>query len=94
MNNAQKNSGNADTLQERDSSFFAPDLVACAKMNDLYARLRDDPKGADLKEKIEILWNEYESISPDGFLANAQIGFHQHWWEMYLSVGLLHLSKK
>jgi hypothetical protein len=53
MNYAQKNFGNADALQERESSFFAPDFIARAKMNDLYTRLRDDPRDADLKGKIE-----------------------------------------
>jgi hypothetical protein len=53
--------------------------------------LRDDPKGGDLKEKIELLWREFESFAPKHFLQNAQIDFYQRWWEMYLTVGLLHL---
>jgi hypothetical protein len=93
MNYTRKNFGNADPLQERESSFFVPDLNARAKMNDLYTRLRDNPKDADLKDKIKKIWNEYKLIAPNNFLKNAQRDFHQHWWEMYLSVGLLHLSK-
>jgi hypothetical protein len=60
--------------------------------DDLYRRLRDDPQGADLKEKIELLWREFESFAPKPFLRNAQIDFHQRWREMYLTVGLHHLS--
>jgi hypothetical protein len=55
MNYAQKNFGNADALQERKSSFFAPDLFARAKMNDLYTRLRDNPRDADFKKNRKIV---------------------------------------
>ena len=44
------------------------------------------------KKKIEILWREYEPFAPNNFLKEAQKNFHQRWWEMYLTVGLLRLS--
>jgi hypothetical protein len=63
------------------------------KEDDLYSNLRDDPRRADCKVKIEKLWGEYKLCASRDFLNQAQIAFHQHWWEMYLTVGLLHLFK-
>ncbi len=80
-------------LREKDTSFFVPSLFDSQKMDDLYSRLRDDPAGSDLKDKIEDLWNEYKLFAPKRFLIEAQINFHQRWWEMYLTVGLLHVFK-
>jgi len=79
-------------MQENDMHFFVPSLLSSHKMDDLYSRLKDDPAGSDLKDKIEDLWNEYKSFAPKRFLKEAQINFHQRWWEMYLTVGLLHAS--
>lgn len=77
------------------SAFFRPWIRRQKEVylqDDLYRRLRDDPQGADLKEKIELLWREFESFAPKSFLKDAQIDFHQRWWEMYLTVGLHHIS--
>jgi hypothetical protein len=60
-------------------------------MDDLYSRLRDDPVYSDLKDKIEYLWKEYKPFASKKFLIEAQINFHQRWWEMYLTVGLIHV---
>jgi hypothetical protein len=60
--------------------------------DDLYRRLRDDPRGNDLKHRIEALWQQYKSCAPKGFVSKAQFEFHQCWWEMYLSVGLMNLG--
>lgn len=85
------------TIDYVTSNFFVQWLDAEEKINfqnDLYRRLRDDPEGADSKEKIELLWKEwkkYEPLIPENFLKEAQKHFHQRWWEMYLTVGLLHL---
>jgi hypothetical protein len=86
---------NCDSTGKVASAFFRPWLgrkKEIYRQDDLYRRLRDDLQGADLKEKIELLWREFESFAPKPFLRNAQIDFHQRWWEMYLTVGLLHLS--
>lgn len=84
-----------NNLQENKLSFFIPWLGTNLDEDDLYRRLRDDPRGSDLKDRIEVLWKEYESVDPDRyrFLREAQINFHQRWWEMYLTVGLLHASR-
>jgi hypothetical protein len=77
------------------SAFFRPWLGRKKEIylqDDLYRRLRDDSQGADLKEKIELLWREFEPFAPKTFLQEAQINFHQRWWEMYLTVCLHHLS--
>lgn len=60
--------------------------------NDLYSRLRDNPRASDLKQNIETLWSQYKPYAPAGFLRKAQNEFHQCWWEMYLAVGLLNLD--
>jgi hypothetical protein len=79
------------TLRELDTHFFVPSLTDSQRMDDLYSRLRDDPVGSDLKDKIEYLWKEYKPFASKRFLIEAQINFHQRWWEMYLTVGLLHV---
>jgi hypothetical protein len=60
----------------------------------LYARLRDcpDPHSAERREFFQALWKQYEPFAPKGFAKKLQIEFHQRWWEMYLTVGLLHLG--
>lgn len=54
----------------------------------LYRDLRDNPKAADIKSKIENLWEKYEPYAHKSFLKKIQIEFYQRWWEMYLFVGL------
>jgi len=62
----------------------------------LYARLRDwsDPHSAERREYFRALWEQYEPFAPRGFAKKLQIEFHQRWWEMYLTVGMLHLGFK
>lgn len=79
-------------MQKNESLFFVPWLGARQEEDDLYRRLRDDSWYADNKKHIECLWKEFESLAPKTFLREAQIYFHQRWWEMYLTVGMLHLS--
>lgn len=79
-------------MRKNKSLFFVPWLGARQEEDDLYRCLRDDPKGADFREHIEGLWKEYEFLATKAFLREVQINFHQRWWEMYLTVGMLHLS--
>jgi len=60
--------------------------------NDLYAQIRDDPRGSRHLEQLEEMWREFRDFAPKGFRRNFQIAFHQRWWEMYLTLGLLHLG--
>jgi hypothetical protein len=73
------------------SNFFLP----CEEQKNedkLYRDLRDETLRKDDKMKIEMLWKEYERLAPSNFLKRIQTDFHQYWWEMYLTVGMLHLS--
>jgi hypothetical protein len=58
----------------------------------LYARIRDDPRGKADLERLESMWAEYRDHAPKDFERNLQSHFHQRWWEMYLTVGLVHLG--
>ena len=60
----------------------------------LYARLRDwdDPQSEERRNFFNVLWNEYAPFAPKGFEKKLQYEFHQRWWEMYLTVALLHLG--
>ena len=73
------------------SNFFQPSKKQ-KNEDKLYRDLRDEPLRKDDKMKIEMLWKEYEPLAPKNFLKRVQTDFHQYWWEMYLTVGLLHLS--
>jgi hypothetical protein len=78
------------------SDFFLPDKVGEREIDyqhDLYRSLNNDLRRAANKKKIEMLWREYEPFAWKNFLREAQRDFHQHWWEMYLMVGLLHLFR-
>jgi len=78
------------------SDFFLPNEGGEREIDyqhDLYRSLNNDLCRAANKKKIEMLWREYEPLAWKNFLREAQRDFHQHWWEMYLTVGLLHLSK-
>jgi len=58
---------NFDSTAEVASAFFRPWLgrkKEIYRQDDLYRRLRDDPQGADFKEKIELLWREFEPFAP------------------------------
>lgn len=60
----------------------------------LYTRLRDwpDPTSEERRGFFRALWKEYEPFAPKGFPRKMQVEFHQRWWEMYLTVALLHLG--
>ena len=58
----------------------------------LYARIRDDPRGKTHLERLESMWAEYRDHAPKDFERNLQSQFHQRWWEMYLTIGLVHLG--
>ena len=62
--------------------------------HELYVRLRDsfDTHAVERWKFIHGLWSEYEPYAPKGFSKKLQIEFHQRWWEMYLTVGLLRLG--
>lgn len=62
--------------------------------HELYTRLRDlsDAHTVERRKFIQDLWSEYEPYAPKGFPKKLQIEFHQRWWEMYLTVGLLRLG--
>ncbi len=59
-----------------------------------YAILREssDPDTKKCREFFLSLWEQYEPYAPKGFLKKLQIEFHQRWWEIYLTVGLLNLD--
>ena len=43
-------------------------------------------------EQLEEMWCEFRDFAPKGFRRKFQVEFHQRWWEMYLTLGLLHLG--
>lgn len=69
-------------------------LPSRAGENPLYTRLRDspDPHATERREFFAWLWAQYEPFAPKGFPKKLQIEFHQRWWEMYLTVGLIRLG--
>jgi len=58
----------------------------------LYARIRDDKRGESCRQRLEQMWLEYRSYAPKGFRKKLQYEFHQRWWEMYLTLGLIRLD--
>ena len=58
----------------------------------LYAWIRDHERGEPYRQRFESMWLEYCPHAPKGFRNKLQIEFHQRWWEMYLTIGLLHLA--
>lgn len=60
--------------------------------DELYGRIRDDPRGKAVANQLEAMWEEYRDCAPKGFQSKLQFAFHQRWWEMSLTLGLLHLG--
>lgn len=60
--------------------------------DDLYGRIRDDPRGEEHRTQLEAMWGEYQDRAPKGFRRKLQCAFHQRWWEMCLAVGLLNIG--
>ena len=60
----------------------------------LYSRLRDcsDPDSAQRREYFCEWWRQYSQYAPKSFPKKLQIEFHQRWWEMYLTVGMINVD--
>jgi len=70
-------------------------FLSMAKGEDgFYAKIRDDPRGKTHLEQLEAMWVKYRDHAPKGFRRKLQFEFHQRWWEMYLTIGLVHLGIK
>ena len=72
-----------------NSKLFLPTR---AGEDELYARIRDDERGEPYRQRIENMWLEYRFYAPKGFQKKLQYEFHQRWWEMYLTLGLIRLG--
>ena len=63
----------------------------------LYTSIRDNPKGIQVRNQIELFWKKYKEYAQKSekvFLSRTQEKgqFKQCWWEMALSVGLLNIG--
>ena len=58
----------------------------------LYARIREDKREEANRQRLEQMWLEYRPHAPKGFQKKLQFEFHQRWWEMYLTLGLIRLG--
>lgn len=68
--------------------FFQPGPVR----DQVYANVRDHPKGRALRDWFEELWRRYAPVcgdNPDHFLSDARDHFHARAWEMYLACALM-----
>jgi len=68
-------------------------LQATRKGEDaLYTLIRDDKRGEPNRQRLEQMWLEYRPHAPRSFRKKLQFEFHQRWWEMYLTLGLVRLG--
>ena len=71
------------------SSFFRRTK---SRESEFYARIRDDSRGEDFRQRLETMWSDYQQFAPKGFPNKLQFEFHQRWWEMYLTLGINRLG--
>ncbi|MEW8195554.1 MAG: hypothetical protein AB2793_17715 [Candidatus Thiodiazotropha sp.] len=60
--------------------------------DDLYRAIQDDHHLKEFRTLLEKMWDGYKQYAPRGFRQNLQDSFHNRWWEMYLTLGILQLG--